>query len=313
MPPATDPAICFADYEEVSIISNGVPLVLSIWKAQGKAPCLLFYPGTMTSPLLYSELLHRLRTLGLTSIGIHHHGHGKSPNLKKVFTFQDLLQNGKDAASYALERFGTPLVLSGHSQGGILSLAQAGCDPRIAAVFPYSFLLPDDPEAIEVTIFAPLAKHREKLLAGMTRLARHVPRLPIIIPMYLSLKRIFKGSRNYSPGRNTRHTRLSYPLAYLTSLFTARLDYLCQKGHLNCPVYALTAQDDALFPLALMQKLFARIEAPCKELLVLSGGGHLAPLETTGAAEFAALVHQRCMARGLFSQACPREENHELP
>ena len=306
-PLATEPEICFADYEEASIISCGVPIVLSIWKAQKNSPCLLFYPGTMASPLLYCELLHRLRTRGLTCIGIHHLGHGKSPNIKKVFTFQDLLQNGLDATNYALERFATPVVLSGHSQGGILSLAQAGCDPRIAAVFPYSFLLPDAPEAIEVTIFAPFAKYREKLVSGIAKAARYVPRLPVVIPMYLDLKRVFKGSRNLSSNYNSTHTRLSYPLAYLASLFSAKLDYLCEEGNLRCPLYALTAHDDAAFPLHILQSVFKRIQAPHKELIVLSGGGHLAPLEAIGAEEFANIVHQRCLAQGLFPDALPEQ------
>ena len=300
----TPAAILFDKYEEVSFPSCGVPMTLSVWKAEKGAPSLVFYPGTMASPLLYDEALHRLRAYGFNVLGIHHLSHGKSPKIKKTFTFQDLLQNGKDAVSYALERFASRVVLAGHSQGGILCLAHAGQDERLSAAFPYCFLLPDQPQAIDVTRLKTFAPQRERLLKILVRAAACVPRFPVMIPMYLDLKRIFAGNYGFSMKNKLRCTRLSYPLAYMASLFSAKLDYLTQPGNIRCPVLGMVAEDDALFAPQLMQETLRHIQAPHKELILMPGGGHLAPLSPQGAAEYAAAVHERCAGLGLFSHAC---------
>ena len=293
-------ALLFANYEEVSLRSCNVPMTLSIWKAEKNAPSLVFYPGTMASPLLYSELLHLLRECGFNVLGIHHISHGKSPRIKKIFTFQDLLQNGKDAVAYALERFAGRVVLAGHSQGGILCLAHAGLDERLSAAFPFCFLLPDQPEAIEVTRLRRFAPQRERLLRFLVRAAAYMPRFPVIIPMYLDLARIFSGAYDYSIKNKLRDIRLSYPLAYVASLFSANLAYLTQPGNIRCPVLVMVAGDDALFTPQLMRETLHRIQAPQKELIIMPGGGHMAPLSPRGAAEYAAVVHQYCAALGLF-------------
>ena len=290
----------FEQYEEVSLQSCDVPMTLSIWKAQKDAPNLVFYPGTMLSPLLYSELLHRLREYGFNVLGIHHLSHGNSPRIKKTFTFQNLLQNGKDAVSYVQERFTGRVVLAGHSQGGILSLAQAGQDERLSVVFPFCFLLPERPEAIEVTRLRHFAAQRERLLKLLMRAAAYMPRFPVVIPMYLELKRIFAGGYGWSVKNRLRGARLSYPLAYLASLFSTNLDYLTQAGNIRCPVLCMVAEDDALFTPQFMGDTLHHIQAPHKELIIMPGGGHMAPLSPQGALEYAAVVYERCAALGLF-------------
>jgi pimeloyl-ACP methyl ester carboxylesterase len=295
--------LLFADYEEVSFLSCGVPMTLSIWKAGSNAPSVVFYPGTMASPLLYSELLHRLREYGFNALGIHHLSHGKSPRIKKTFTFQELLQNGKDAVTYALERFAGRVALAGHSQGGILCLAQAGQDERLSAAFPFCFLLPEQPEAIEVTRLRRFAPQRERLLRLLARAAAYMPRFPVVIPMYLDLERIFTGNYGVSAESALHGARLSYPLAYVASLFSANLAYLTQEGNIQCPVLGMVAGDDALFTPGLMREMLGRIRAPHKELIVMPGGGHMAPLSPQGAAEYAAVVHERCAGLGLFACA----------
>ena len=293
----------FADYEEVSLLSCGVPMTLSIWKAEKGAPSLVFYPGTMASPLVYGELLCRLRACGFNTLGIHHLSHGKSPKIKKVFTFQDLLQNGKDAVTYALKRFAGRVVLAGHSQGGILCLAQAGQDERLSASFPFCFLLPDQSDAIAVTRLRRFAPQRERLLKLLVRAAALLPRFPVIIPMYLDLGRIFAGNYGFSIANKLRDIRLSYPLAFVASLFSAQLAYLTQQGNIRCPVLGMVAGDDALFTPELMRATLQRIQAPHKELILMPGGGHMAPVSQQGAAEYAAVVHERCIALDLFPHA----------
>lgn len=77
-------------------------------------------------------------------------------------------------------------------------------------------------------------------MAAINALARRVPRLPLPVPAYLSLCRISAGARHIRVNR--RKSRSSYPLAFLASLFNARL-----SPRLRCPLYLFNAEDDALF------------------------------------------------------------------
>ncbi|HEX2916129.1 MAG TPA: hypothetical protein VH186_35545 [Chloroflexia bacterium] len=95
-------------YEETLITSNGVPIALSIWKARPDDPCLVFLPATMTHPLFYEEFLDALALAGFNVVGVHFQNHGKSPRLKRLYSFDDMVQNARDAAGYARQRFGTP-------------------------------------------------------------------------------------------------------------------------------------------------------------------------------------------------------------
>ncbi len=283
--------------EKTTITSCGVPIVLSLWKRHPGAATLVFYPGTMASPLLYEDLLTRLCVGGMNVVGIHPLSHGESPRIKRRFVFDDILRNGLDAVSWVLEHWGGPVAVAGHSQGGILTLAHAAADPRIAAAFSLCTLLPQHPRAGEVTRFARRLHHRERILHILHTADRFFPRLPVIIPMYLNLSRVFAGAE--SMPRSVGDTRLSYPLHFVVSLFTADLSAACTKGVIQCPLTVISARNDALFPPELMRTMLDCVKAPAKELMLLSGGGHLAPLTPRRAAEIAANITARCAGYGL--------------
>ena len=42
-------------YEELTIASAGVPIVLSVWHGRSGGPVSVFLPGTMTHSLFYEE------------------------------------------------------------------------------------------------------------------------------------------------------------------------------------------------------------------------------------------------------------------
>jgi alpha-beta hydrolase superfamily lysophospholipase len=68
-------------YGETVIVSAGAPIVLSVWRGDPGAPTVVFLPGTMTHPLGYAEFLDRLNRRGLSVVGVHYQGHGKSPRV----------------------------------------------------------------------------------------------------------------------------------------------------------------------------------------------------------------------------------------
>jgi alpha-beta hydrolase superfamily lysophospholipase len=86
-------------YREVVIGSAGAPIALSVWNGWPGRPAVVFLPGTMTHPLFYEEFLDALDRAGITAVGVHPQGHGKSPRVRRPLTFPTLVTNARDAVA----------------------------------------------------------------------------------------------------------------------------------------------------------------------------------------------------------------------
>lgn len=262
-------------YEEVLIESRGVPIALSIWKGNTGAPCIVFLPGTMMHPLFYEELLDGLSRTGFNVVGVHYQGHGKSPRVDQLFSFNDLVQNGRDAISYAIERFKSSIVVLGSSQGGMIAISLASSDERIASVFAHNILDPQKADAVRITRFPPwLRSWRKVMVGGMNLVARRLPRLPIPLRFYLQEERIFRTEWAAEQYHRDPLALTSYPLSFLASLFSAKMGFL-RSGQIRCPVVVIASTGDPLFPFDVAQQLYQEIKAPSKELLVFDLKYHL--------------------------------------
>ena len=263
---------------------------IELWPRPG-ASCLVFYPGTMFCPVQYRTFLDCLWKNGLAVAALHLTGHGSNPH-RRLFSFDDLLQDGLDAERWLHGHGMGPLLLAGHSQGGILAMAHASRSQRMRACFAFSGIFPQSRRAIELTRFAPWAAQRDRLLAGLKILSTCLPRLPLPVFSYLSVKRILAGCLRLSLDR--RQARTSYPLAYLYSLFSTSV-----ASTVHCPFYLFNALDDALFTRPLIEETFAAVTAPEKHCIWLPRGGHLAILSPVVAARTAAHVAALASGHGL--------------
>jgi alpha-beta hydrolase superfamily lysophospholipase len=88
-------------YQEVTITSAGVPIMLSVGHRRSDGPVVVFLPGTMTHPLLYEEFCDGLAAHGITVVGVHPEGHGKSPRVGRVLRLENLVTNALDATAWA--------------------------------------------------------------------------------------------------------------------------------------------------------------------------------------------------------------------
>lgn len=265
----------YGNYSETLIESTGSKIALSIYEVGNEAPCVVFLAGTMTHPLFYDQFLTVLAQNGFNVIGVHTVSHGKSPRERKLFTFQDLVQNARDAISYCIQTFNDNIVLMGSSQGGIVSMACAAADGRVKAVFPHNILLPSLTDSIQITRFPLFLKPFYHIIRRLMQMgARIVPNLPLPITFYLELDRVFAGSDLEAWIFSDPLTLSSYPLFFLASLFSADLSGMTD-GRIGCPVVVITSTGDPLFPFAYCQKVFGRIVAPHKELLIFDEPYHL--------------------------------------
>lgn len=264
--------------------------VLEIWRNRG-AGTVLFYPGTMLAPGHYSVLISELLKAGLAVAGLHLAGHGECRE-RNDFRFTDLLGQGLKAEAWLWQNGFGPVVIAGHSQGGILALAHAGESRTLKAAFAITAVFPDMKEAIGLTRFASLAPCRERLLSVFRSLAAVFPYLPIPLPFYLQLGKIMAGRKKPLYMGNA-HGRMAYPAAFLVSLFEA-----APKRKLYCPLALVSARDDALFHPEMIRHVFEAIQAPEKELIWLSSGGHMAPLNPSLAQHMARQIACRCSGLG---------------
>jgi alpha-beta hydrolase superfamily lysophospholipase len=273
--PIPDQASHLNRYHETVIVSAGAPIALSIWRGDPGSPTVVFLPGTMTHPLFYAEFLEGLHRRGLSVVGVHYQGHGHSPRLGSRLSWANLVANAVDAVDWAADHLDGPVVLLGSSQGGILAMAVAARSPRLALVVAHNVLDPSLPESLTVTRLPRwLVAVYWPLLATLRLVARIAPGLPVPFWAYLELDRVCGQPETRRRFLTDPLGLRAYPLGFLAELCTADLSGMGDGG-IGCPVLVVAATGDPLFSLGYVRRVFDRIVAPAKELLVLEVDRHL--------------------------------------
>jgi alpha-beta hydrolase superfamily lysophospholipase len=266
--------MCIA-YSEHTVTSGGARIVLSVWEPLAPEAAIVFVPATMVHPLYYEPLLRGFAERGFAVIGLHPVGHGKSSRDVKRYTLRDIVQNGRDAVTFALERFRLPVIAFGSSQGGIVAAALAAEDGRIAAAFPHNVLLSELPDSIAVSRFPRwLARAYRPLQGALKLLAKLLPDLKLPLDFYLDRARIGSEPEVWEPFERDPLCLKHYSLHFLASLFTTRFPGLTD-GSVRCPLYVVADSGDRLFTPEYMQKVFERLRAPYKETVTFHTEGHM--------------------------------------
>lgn len=228
----------------------------------------------MLAPGHYFVLRNAFLAAGFNVAAINLTGHGlcRPPCWRlDVFSFSELLEQGLQAEKWLIKHNYGPVVVSGHSQGGILTLAHAATSATCKAAIAISAVFPQMYEAASLTLFKGFAQKRPQIMRIIGWLAQKFPRLPIPLPFYLNLRRVI-AQRKQPTCIGAAKSRTSYPVSFLFSLFNAHIPL-----RLHCPFLLMNAANDALFTPQLIRLTFAAVETQSKELLFLPAGGHMAP------------------------------------
>lgn len=263
-------------YREVVISSADTQIVLSVWNGHPGRASVVFLPGTMTHPLFYEEFLDLLNRNGLTVVGVHSQGHGKSPRARLPLTFARIVTNARDAVEWTRREFpGAPVAVLGSSQGGVVAMALASAGERLDMVVAHNILDPSLPSSLEITRFPQWLRLVYPLLVHTFRGAgRLAPRVPVPFDAYLDIKRVCRDETNAEYFYTDPLGRRTYPLGFMATLFSADLSGM-RDGSIRCPVLVVAGRGDPLFPLSYTQQVYESIVAPHKELLVLESEAHL--------------------------------------
>lgn len=279
--------------------------ILDHWPREGAAT-VLFVPGTMLGPLQYRIFLRALYAQGFSVAALHLTGHGAARHIRR-FRLPDLLDDVRRAVAALQQARSGPILLCGHSQGGIMtlalacggSLATAAGRPvpvapldGVAAFFAVSAVFPQSEDTLRLTLLRPLHAHRHAIQTRLLRAARRFPALPLPLFCYLSPRRLLAGHGAIDLPLTGR--RLTYPLGLLADLLALHVNETTSK-----PFFLLGARNDALFTPTMLRATYERLDAPEKKLHFLPSGGHMLLMQEATARETAAYLALRACAQGL--------------
>jgi pimeloyl-ACP methyl ester carboxylesterase len=221
------------------------------------------------------SLLSGFAERGFAVIGVHPIGHGKSSRDIKRYTIRDIVQNGRDAVTFAIERYFLPIIVMGASQGGLVAAAIAAEDERVAATFPNNVILVELPDSAGLSHFPKWmwCMHRPmKVLFKFFALL--FPDLQIPVRFYLKYKRICSNRAFWNMALEDSLCLRHYSLYFLSSLFTTHFPGLTD-GSIRCPLYLITDSGDGLFTKSYVKKVFERLQAPHKEMITFHLNDHM--------------------------------------
>ena len=138
MPIAFDASPLCPAFCRLSLAYRKGGAILDHWPREGAAT-VLFVPGTMLGPLQYRIFLRALYAQGFSVAALHLTGHGAARHIWS-FRLPDLLDDVRRAVTALQQARSGPILLCGHSQGGIMTLALA-CGGSLATA-GYTVLVP---------------------------------------------------------------------------------------------------------------------------------------------------------------------------
>lgn len=258
--------------QATSIVSRGLRLHLDVYPAASSDPAIIFAPGTGRYAAQYEAFLCRLNDQGFQVVGLDPQGHGRSDGEPGDFTLDELVQNLRDALSFALAELSPSVGLLGSSQGALTVLYTIAADDRAASAVCHNAAILNERAARAIRT----SRLSRTLRSHVPHMARVAPRARLAVRRYLKLETIFDdvelGRKLDEDPRSVR----TYTLRALASLASARLARPVQE--ITTPTMFLAAENDRIFPMRYVRSVFDRLTCP-KEFVIVPETGHMLFIE----------------------------------
>jgi alpha-beta hydrolase superfamily lysophospholipase len=253
------------------VYSEGNKLRLHIFESNPGDPTVIFIPGTGAYAMAYACFMLSLCEQGFNVIGFDPRGHGQSGGMRGSYDLNELVRDTHEVISYAIERYGEKVVVSGSSQGGITAFYTAAADSRVKAAVCNGFHDPSEPDNSRLTRFPRFYKTVLPIGPIAVRLLPKHVKVPV--SAYLDSKveplRIFGNISNfYKEDMLAVHW---FDLRAVVSLGTTPLAKKVQE--IDVPVMLLYAGKDTIFPADYEERIFNRLTCG-KKILLLEDAPH---------------------------------------
>ena len=265
----TDPALVAKVIREEHVGSRGLRLHLDVYQREDDAPTILFVPGTGAHARCYAEFLFQLYRQGFRGVGIDLQGHGLSEGMRGSFTIEELVENIYDVTTWAIERYGEKVGISGNSLGGILAFYAVANDPRLKSAVCNNVAVLSEPDCLRIT----RAPNLLRTILPLGRLAaRLLPELRLTIWLYLDPQAITDDPRLLETFVDDPLTLQALSLCSIVSQSQAAPARPIEE--IETPIMVLHAEGDRIFPLDYCRAIHDRLTCP-KRFELIPGADHL--------------------------------------
>lgn len=248
--------------EELFIGDPAIHCELYVHSAE--APLILFIPGIGTYAELYAELLAGISEQGFNVVGVDLRGHGYSGGSRGDYRVGQVILDLQQVISCLQQRFSGPVCVYGYSIGGLLAVALAERDERIASVLCGTLL---------VTELAPDLVHQFGWTLTWSS-ALMFPQLRLPMRTFIDYDQLLAGHPAGEEINRDPRIVFDYPLATLASLFTHRTGVLRKRYEFSAAI--IHGEHDEVLPLAYSRRVVEEAKHPF-ELIELPGEGHMVP------------------------------------
>jgi alpha-beta hydrolase superfamily lysophospholipase len=259
----TDPALVAKVIREEHVGSRELRLHLDVYQREDDVSTILFVPGTGAHARCYAELLFQLHGRGFRVVGIDLQGHGLSEGVRGSFTIGELVENIYDVTTWAVERYGERVGISGNSLGGILALYAVANDPRLKSAVCHNVAVLSEPDCLRIT----RAPNLLRTILPLGRLAaRLLPELRLTIWLYLDPQAITDDPWLLETFVDDPLTLQALPLRSIVSQSQAVPAMPIEE--IETPIMVLHAEGDRSFPLDYCRAIYDCLTCPKRFELV---------------------------------------------
>jgi alpha-beta hydrolase superfamily lysophospholipase len=256
------------------ISSQDLKIHLDIYDKEGLSDkTIIFIHGTSVYSRFYAEFCYNLLQKGYRVVAPDMIGHGLSEGKRGHFTMDMFAKTMYDVNSYVRERYGEKIIVMGSSLGGITTLYSVAYDSRFKGAICHNAAIFNEGAYKEII---KIDEQLKDLIEQIPDMAIKAPKTGISVYTYLDFYKLAKIDEMTKRIDYLLKDKLLSDKYTTTAIYTqmsAPLDTPIEE--IEAPVMFINGDEDYLFSVEYMTKLYNRLTCENKSLVILEGVSHL--------------------------------------